>query len=139
LLLGISRELALDVITKVGLTKKKDETADVILKLYDLFLTKDALLIEVNPYAESISTGGCEYNIFISNYLSCLFFFKCNKHFKCNINFFKDYCLDAKFRFDDNAEFRQKELFDLRDWTQEDEKEVEASKFNLNYIALDGN
>jgi len=47
--------------------------------------------------------------------------------------------LDAKFRFDDNAEFRQKELFDLRDWTQEDEKEVEASKFNLNYIALDGN
>jgi succinyl-CoA synthetase beta subunit len=46
--------------------------------------------------------------------------------------------LDAKFRFDDNAEFRQKELFDLRDWTQEDEKEVEASKFNLNYIALDG-
>jgi len=48
------------VITKVGLTKKKDETADVILKLYDLFLTKDALLIEVNPYAESISTGGCK-------------------------------------------------------------------------------
>lgn len=47
--------------------------------------------------------------------------------------------MDAKFRFDDNAEFRQKELFDLRDWTQEDEKEVEASKFNLNYIALDGN
>jgi len=52
------------VITKVGLTKKKDETADVILKLYDLFLTKDALLIEVNPYAESISTGGCKFNIF---------------------------------------------------------------------------
>lgn len=41
-------------------------------------------------------------------------------------------------RFDDNADFRQKELFALRDWTQEDEKEVEAAKFNLNYIALDG-
>lgn len=52
---------------------------------------------------------------------------------------FSDYCLDAKFRFDDNAEFRQKELFALRDWSQEDEKEVEASKYNLNYIALDGN
>jgi len=73
--LGISRELALDVITKVGLTKKKDETADVILKLYDLFLTKDALLIEVNPYAESISTGGCKYNIFVLNLLRCHFFF----------------------------------------------------------------
>lgn len=47
--------------------------------------------------------------------------------------------MDAKFRFDDNAEYRQKELFDLRDWTQEDQKEVEASKSNLNYIALDGN
>lgn len=41
-------------------------------------------------------------------------------------------------RFDDNAHFRQKELFALRDWTQEDPKEVEASKFDLNYIALDG-
>lgn len=49
-----------------------------------------------------------------------------------------DFCLDAKFRFDDNAEYRQKELFDLRDLSQEDEKEVEASKHNLNYISLDG-
>jgi len=48
------------------------------------------------------------------------------------------FALDAKLRFDDNAEFRQKELFALRDWTQEDPKEVEAAKYNLNYIALDG-
>ena len=41
-------------------------------------------------------------------------------------------------RFDDNADFRQKELFALRDWSQEDEKEVEAAKHSLNYIALDG-
>lgn len=41
-------------------------------------------------------------------------------------------------RFDDNAEFRQKELFAHRDLSQEDAKEVEASKFDLNYIALDG-
>lgn len=53
--------------------------------------------------------------------------------------FFKDFALDCKCRFDDNAEFRQKELFALRDWTQEDPKEVEAAKFDLNYIALDGN
>ncbi len=49
------------------------------------------------------------------------------------------FCLDAKMRFDDNAEFRQKDLFLLRDWSQEDEKEVEAAKHSLNYIALDGN
>lgn len=41
-------------------------------------------------------------------------------------------------KFDDNAEFRQKELFALRDWSQEDQKEVEAAKHFLNYIALDG-
>lgn len=55
--------MALEVVSKVGLTKQKDETVDVILKLYDLFLKKDALLIEVNPYAESISTGGCKFNV----------------------------------------------------------------------------
>jgi succinyl-CoA synthetase beta subunit len=47
-------------------------------------------------------------------------------------------CLDAKLKFDDNADFRQKEIFDLRDWSQEDAKEEEAANFNLNYIALDG-
>merc|ERR1712088_1176859 len=47
-------------------------------------------------------------------------------------------CLDAKLKFDDNAEFRQKAVFDQRDWTQEDPLEVEAANYNLNYIALDG-
>ena len=47
-------------------------------------------------------------------------------------------CLDAKCRFDDNAESRQKELFAKRDLTQVDEREVRAKQFNLNYIALDG-
>ena len=41
-------------------------------------------------------------------------------------------------RFDDNAAFRQKDLFKLRDWSQEDPKEVAASKHDLNYVALDG-
>jgi len=47
-------------------------------------------------------------------------------------------CLDAKLKFDDNADFRQKAIFDQRDWSQEDAREVEAANFNLNYIALDG-
>ena len=52
--------------------------------------------------------------------------------------YFAVFCLDAKIRFDDNAEFRQKEVFEQRDWTQEDPSEVEAAEYNLNYIALDG-
>jgi len=47
-------------------------------------------------------------------------------------------CLDAKLKFDDNADFRQKGVFDQRDWSQEDAREVEAANYNLNYIALDG-
>ncbi len=47
-------------------------------------------------------------------------------------------CLDAKIGFDDNALFRHKDIAALRDVTEEDAKEVEASKYDLNYIALDG-
>src|ERR1700692_1624446 len=46
--------------------------------------------------------------------------------------------MDAKFGFDDNAEFRQKDIFALRDISQEEPSEVEAQKFNLNFIKLDG-
>ncbi|CAE6530254.1 unnamed protein product [Rhizoctonia solani] len=48
-------------------------------------------------------------------------------------------CMDAKFGFDDNADFRQKDVFALRDISQEDPTEVEAAKYNLNFIKLDGN
>ncbi|KAI9019517.1 hypothetical protein CLU79DRAFT_757625 [Phycomyces nitens] len=47
-------------------------------------------------------------------------------------------CMDAKLNFDDNAEFRQKEIFDKRDFSQEDPREIQAAKYNLNYIGLDG-
>merc|ERR1712093_627368 len=49
------------------------------------------------------------------------------------------YCVDAKIGFDDNAVFRQKEIFDQRDTAEEDPREVEASKYNLNYIGMEGN
>lgn len=47
--------------------------------------------------------------------------------------------LDAKMNFDSNALFRHKDIVALRDLTEEDEKEIQASKFDLSYIALDGN
>jgi succinyl-CoA synthetase beta subunit len=49
------------------------------------------------------------------------------------------FALDAKVNFDDNAMFRHPDLRDLRDLTEEDPLEVEASKYGLNYIKLDGN
>ncbi len=47
-------------------------------------------------------------------------------------------CLDAKMGFDDNALYRHPDIAELRDTTEEDPKELEASKYDLNYIALDG-
>jgi succinyl-CoA synthetase beta subunit len=47
-------------------------------------------------------------------------------------------CLDAKLGFDDNALYRHPEIVALRDPAEEDEKEIEASKYDLNYVALDG-
>ena len=49
------------------------------------------------------------------------------------------FALDAKINFDDNALFRHPDIRELRDITEEDPLEVEASKYNLNYIKLDGN
>ena len=47
-------------------------------------------------------------------------------------------CLDAKMSFDSNALYRHPDMFALRDETEEDAKEIEASKYDLNYITLDG-
>ena len=47
-------------------------------------------------------------------------------------------CLDAKMSFDSNAMYRHRDIAELRDTTEEDPKELEASKYDLNYIALDG-
>jgi len=47
--------------------------------------------------------------------------------------------LDAKLNFDSNALYRNKDILELRDLDEEDSKEIEASKYDLNYIPLDGN
>ena len=47
--------------------------------------------------------------------------------------------LDSKINFDDNALYRHKELLSLKDLSEEEPSEIEAEKFNLNYIKLDGN
>merc|ERR1712179_507667 len=51
----------------------------------------------------------------------------------------KIYTADAKLGFDDNAQYRQKDIFEMEDTTESDPREVEAGKFNLNYVQMDGN
>lgn len=95
--------LALGFETEDGIAKAMDQ----VKKLYNVFLEKDATLLEINPIAETPDGGVV--------------------------------CVDAKINFDDNAAFRHEDIFKLRDTSQEDEREVRASKFDLNYIGLDGN
>merc|ERR1712012_434679 len=104
---GLSKDMALEIAGKLEIpAENQEEAAETLIRLYNLFLDKDATMVEINPFAEDAQGGY--------------------------------FCLDAKLRFDDNADYRQKAVFDQRDWSQEDPSEVEADKQNLNYIALDG-
>lgn len=47
--------------------------------------------------------------------------------------------IDAKLNFDDNSQFRQKDIFSMEVVTESDPREVEAAKYNLNYIGMTGN
>lgn len=47
-------------------------------------------------------------------------------------------CMDAKINFDSNAGYRQQKVFALQDWSQEDPRDRQAAKADLNYIGLDG-
>jgi succinyl-CoA synthetase beta subunit len=49
------------------------------------------------------------------------------------------FAVDAKLNFDDNAAFRQRGVFDMRDRSMEDPRDVAAEEIGLNYIGLDGN
>jgi len=80
--------------------------SQTLLGLYEIFTTKDASLIEINPL---IAT---KQNTLLA--------------------------LDGKIDFDDNALYRHEDIANLRDSAQEDEKENEASKYQLNYISLEG-
>jgi succinyl-CoA synthetase beta subunit len=81
--------------------------AKLFANLYNLFVSLDCSLVEVNPLV--VTKGG------------------------------EVLALDAKFNFDDNALYRHKEVLEMRDLHEEDPREVEASKFHLNYIGLEGN
>lgn len=88
-------------------TELINKAAKLLLGLYDVFVEKDASIVEINPL---VTTGDGQVM-----------------------------ALDAKINFDDNALFRQKDVMGMRDFDEEDPKEIEASKYDLSYIALDGN
>ena len=97
----------------LGLSGDLAKQAQKVAKLlYDAFLGTDAAQIEINPLAVTEARDGKGGELLV---------------------------LDAKVGFDSNAEFRHPDLEQLRDISEEDPMEVEASKHDLAYIKLDGN
>ena len=108
---GIQPEQTLKMAQALGF--EGDLVADAqeqFVGLYEMFLKLDCTQIEINPMVIADTKAGK-----------------------------KVFCVDAKLNFDDNASFRQKEVFDMRDTSMEDSREVAAGEAGLNYVGLDGN
>jgi succinyl-CoA synthetase beta subunit len=97
----------------LGLTGEPAKTAaKTIAALAKIFFEKDCSLAEINPLVLTKNADGTPGQIM---------------------------AIDAKFTFDDNALFRHPDIQEMFDATEENPNEIRASKFNLNYIALNGN
>ena len=112
--------------TKIDFANEiSDKDCDVIVKIFNL----DA---EINNQAKSLVKS--IYKMFIETDASMV---EINPLILTKEN--KIICLDAKINFDDNALFRNPDIKKLRDLSEEDPLEIEASKHGLSYIKLDGN
>lgn len=107
---GLTPEIAQQIAQNLGFSKEAEaDAADAVTKLFKIFKEKDASQIEINPLSEVVGQKT------------------------------KVMCMDAKFGFDDNAAFRQEEIYSWRDLSQEDADEVVAKKSDLNFVKLQGN
>mmetsp|Transcript_6982 Transcript_6982/g.11073 ORF Transcript_6982/g.11073 Transcript_6982/m.11073 type:complete len:430 (+) Transcript_6982:2166-3455(+) len=110
---GLQPEQTLRVAKALGFKEENIPLAQKQMSnLYDLFLGTDATQVEINPFAEGLYEGASREEVF---------------------------CVDAKLNFDDSADFRQKDVFAMRDKSTEDPRDVAADEIGLNYIGLDGN
>ena len=145
----LDRSLEMDVFMVsteggVEIEKVASETPDKIIKVwidplvgiknYQLRKLAFGLGLTGKSFKEAISTFNKMYNCYQQNDASIL---EINPLVKTNDD--EIIALDSKFNFDSNSLFRQKDIVAMRDLTEEDEMEIEASEHNLNYIKLDGN
>ena len=110
---GLRDDAARELATGIGIPKETvPQAVDVFKRLYACYMETDASLAEINPLIlEGGKNGGPP----------------------------KIKALDAKFNFDSNAIYRHPEIAAYRDLDEEDPAEIQASKFDLAYIQLDGN
>ncbi|MGZ5236609.1 MAG: ADP-forming succinate--CoA ligase subunit beta [Caldimonas sp.] len=110
---GLGDAAAAELASGIGIPKETvPQAVDVLKKLYTCYMETDASLAEINPLILEGGKNGGPATI---------------------------KALDAKFNFDPNALYRHPEIAAYRDLDEEDPAEIEASKFDLAYIQLDGN
>jgi succinyl-CoA synthetase beta subunit len=127
---GVQPEQTRRLAEKLGFKSENvAKAAEQMARLYDLFVKTDAVQVEINPFAETPKGGTCKERERGGERGFVL----------CSSSFPQVFAVDAKVNFDENAAFRQKEVFSWRDTTEEDPREVAASEFNLNYIGMTGN
>ena len=110
---GLTDAQGLELVNGIGIpAASQPQAIDVLKKLYQCYMETDCSLAEINPLILEGSVDGKPGVI---------------------------KAIDAKFNFDSNALFRHPEIVAYRDLDEEDPAEIEASKFDLAYIQLDGN
>ena len=109
---GVQQEQTERIAKALGFAPENMKDAqEQMSNLYDLMIGTDAVQVEINPFAEA-NYVGADSQVF---------------------------CVDAKLGFDDNASYRQKEIYAMRDTSMEDERDVRADEVGVEYIGLDGN
>ena len=142
-----SKEMDVFMVSKEGgveIEKVAAETPEKIVKVwidplvglksFQVRKLSYGLGLEGNAFKEACSTFKKMYECYQSTDASLL---EVNPLIETNDK--QIIALDSKFNFDGNALFRQKDIYEMRDLSEEDEMEVEAGSYNLNYIKLDGN
>jgi succinyl-CoA synthetase beta subunit len=110
---GLHPYMARDIAFRLGFKGKTvGQAADIFLKLAKTFVEKDATLAEINPLVLTPATAAHPDGEVVA--------------------------IDAKFTFDDNALFRQKQVHAFFDPAEENASEIRANEFGLSYVALDG-
>jgi succinyl-CoA synthetase beta subunit len=134
----VSTEGGMDIETVAHDTPERIVTVDIDPEAGvtgdDVTRVADALKLEGAARADAQTVFPAFYKAFVSTDMSLL---EVNPLIVLTDGHLR--VLDAKVSFDNNALFRHPDLLALRDLSEEDEKEIEASKFDLAYVALDGN
>src|SRR5699024_5914783 len=117
------------------------KVAKLLINLYKTFIDKDCMTVEINQLVTTKEGDVMALDAKMNFKEKEIFHQQDNLELKPLVTTKESdvMAIDAKMNFDENALFRQQDIFELRDLEEEEANEIEASKYDLSYIQLDGN